>query len=206
MGAQMMKVILLLKKERRSLSPEEIETETFVDISLSAELQRNLRSNPKVAFEGGRYIYKATYSLAGKEELLHLIRTHKDGIPSTEVEDSYPTVSNDIEELRSAGQVWKLQNSDSKVDILYPNDPRIQITVDDDIRQLVHSVKLSDWHDMERELKRAGMVPATSAARRESMLADTSRQGKKRRESKRTKYTNSHLPELLRGIEMPPGM
>lgn len=104
-----------------------------------------------------------------------------------------------------------LQNHDIQEDVLYPNDPRIQINVDEDVKMVFRGIKLPDFQDIEGELKSMGMTTATNASRR-ATLNMTSNQNrskpkvKKRRESKRMKYTNVHLPELLKGIDLPPDM
>lgn len=45
-------------QERRGLTLEEIENATFVDATTNAELQANLKKNPKIAVEGDTYRYK----------------------------------------------------------------------------------------------------------------------------------------------------
>eukprot|EP00271_Cylindrocystis_brebissonii_P004843 TRINITY_DN16762_c0_g1_i1.p1 TRINITY_DN16762_c0_g1~~TRINITY_DN16762_c0_g1_i1.p1 ORF type:complete len:279 (+),score=56.94 TRINITY_DN16762_c0_g1_i1:609-1445(+) len=200
-GLRMKKVIDILLQTRRPMTPEEILALTYVDIDDSEELRENLAKNMKVTFTGTHYMYKAKHELNGKPELLHLIRQNKDGIALSEVKDSYANVPADVQELRSAGHVWGIQNSDTLDDILYPNDPKIQMTVDEDIKSLVRGIKLPSFEEIEKELKRAGMTPSTSAARRESMLAATVQQKdkpkKRKRESTRTKFTNSHMLELF---------
>lgn len=75
--------------------------------------------------------------------------------------------------------------------------------VEEDLKQLIRGIELPrEFMDVERELQKAGMKPATNSARREAMAGVPRSQipkpqKKKRRESKRTKYTNAHLPELL---------
>lgn len=81
--------------------------------------------------------------------------------------------------------------------------------VDDDLKQLIRGIDTPrEFMDVERELQKAGMKPATNSARREAMAGVPRSQipkpqKKKRRESKRTKYTNAHLPELFKSIQVP---
>lgn len=81
--------------------------------------------------------------------------------------------------------------------------------MDDDLKQLIREVDIPrEFMDVEQELQRAGMKPAVNSGGREAM-AGVPRfqipkpQKKKRGESKRTKFTNAHLPELLKSIEEP---
>ncbi|KAL4202674.1 hypothetical protein AMTRI_Chr02g222300 [Amborella trichopoda] len=110
-------------------------------------------------------------------------------------------------ELKTAGQVWLLSNFDSQEDIVYPNDPKITIKVDDDIKLLFRSIELPrDMVDIEKDLQKNGMKPATNTAKRKAMaqidgiIRSKPKTKKKRELSKRTKLTNAHLPELFRNL------
>lgn len=110
--------------------------------------------------------------------------------------------------LREAGQLWVLPNLDVQDEIVYPNDPKAVIKVDKDIKDLVRGIELPrDPGDIERELEKAGLKPAMNTAERKAAmvnlrkyLAERPRE-KKKRESKRTKYTNNHMPELFNGAQ-----
>ena len=117
----------------------EIETATLVDVTTNKEVQENLLSNVKISFEIDRYSYKATHSVSNKKEVLYLIRTYKDGIPFADLEDGYPEVRAHVQDLRKDGEIWMLQSTDQQREILYPNDPRVKIGVDEDIKALVGS-------------------------------------------------------------------
>ena len=53
--------------------------------------------------------------------------------------------------LKAAGQIWLLSNFDSQEDIAYPNDPRVPIKVDNDLKQLFLGIELPrDMIDIER--------------------------------------------------------
>lgn len=205
-GQKMKKVIELLFRERTGLTAVQVEQVTSVDLTTSRELQEALKSNPKVAFDGGKYMYKAKHDLTGRDDLLRLIREHKDGLPLSDVKDSYTAVMAHVQELRSVGQIWVLFNSDNQEEVVFPNDPRIHVTVDADIRQLVRSVDIPrDLVDLEKELQRCGQKPALPEVRRlqaldGALLSQLQKPKQKRkRVSSRTKYTNNHLPELFTG-------
>ena len=94
---------------------------------------------------------------------------------------------------------------------MYPNDPRVGvIKVDEDLKLLFRGIELPrDMVDIERELQKNGMRPATNTARRRAMaqvhgiLPPKLKPKKKREISKRTKLTNAHLPELFRHLNVP---
>ncbi|KAB1223492.1 General transcription factor IIE subunit 2 [Morella rubra] len=110
--------------------------------------------------------------------------------------------------LKAAGQIWLLSNFDSQEDIAYPNDPRVPIKVDDDLKQLFRGIELPrDMIDIERDLQKNGMKPATNTAQRRARsevhgLSSKPKPKKKKHEiTKRTKLTNAHLPELFRNLD-----
>ncbi|KAF1861399.1 hypothetical protein Lal_00025701 [Lupinus albus] len=114
-----------------------------------------------------------------------------------------------IPALKAAGQIWLLSNFDSQEDIAYPNDPRVPIKVDDDLKLLFRGIELPrDMLDIEKDLLKNGMKPATNTAKRrstaqmEGIPASKSKPKKKNKEiSKRTKLTNVHLPELFQNLK-----
>ncbi|CAL9152603.1 unnamed protein product [Musa hybrid cultivar] len=120
-----------------------------------------------------------------------------------EVKDSYPSVLEDLQALKAAGQIWLLSNMDSQEDIVYTNDPKVMIKVDDDIKQHFREMELPrDMVDIEKELQKNGMKPATNTAKRRVMaqfhgITSKPKPKKKREITKRTKLTNAHLPELF---------
>ncbi|KAJ6807200.1 general transcription factor IIE subunit 2 [Iris pallida] len=95
---------------------------------------------------------------------------------------------------------------DSQEDIVYPNDPKAVIKVDVDLKQLFRSIELPrDMMDIEKDLQKNGMKPATNTAKRKAMAEvyglptnKTKKQKKQREIGKRTKLTNRHMPELFK--------
>jgi transcription initiation factor TFIIE subunit beta len=100
---------------------------------------------------------------------------------------------------------------DSQEDIVYPNDAKVMMKVDDDLKQLFRSIELPrDMVDIEKELQKNGMKPATNTAKRRAMAQvhgvpqSKPKPKKKQRDiSKRTKLTNAHLPELFQHLNVP---
>lgn len=109
--------------------------------------------------------------------------------------------------MKATGEIWLLSNFDSQEDIAYPNDPRAVIKVDDDLKQLFREIELPrDMLDIEKDLQKNGMKPATNTAKRRAMaqlqgVPPKPKTKKKKNEiSKRTKLTNAHLPELFQHL------
>ncbi|XP_011627438.1 general transcription factor IIE subunit 2 [Amborella trichopoda] len=206
-GAQMKRVLDLLLETRQALTPEQINEACYVDLNANKLVFDSLRKNVKVNYDGKRFSYKSKHDVKDKNELLHLIRKSVEGIAVVDLKDAYPSVLEDLQELKTACQVWLLSNFDSQEDIVYPNDPKITIKVDDDIKLLFRSIELPrDMVDIEKDLQKNGMKPATNTAKRKAMaqidgiIRSKPKTKKKRELSKRTKLTNAHLPELFRNL------
>ncbi|KAL4594507.1 uncharacterized protein LOC142618489 [Castanea sativa] len=206
-GAQMKRVINLLLETRQAFTPEQINEVTYVDINANKAVFDSLRNNLKVNYDGKRFSYKSKHDLRDKEQLLYLIRKFVWGIAVIDLKDAYPTVMEDLQALKAAGQIWLLSNFDSQEDIAYPNDPRVPIKVDDDLKQLFLGIELPrDMIDIERDLQKNGMKPATNTAQRRATsevqgMSSKPKPKKKHEITKRTKLTNAHLPELFRHLD-----
>ncbi|CAN6455999.1 unnamed protein product [Victoria cruziana] len=202
-GAQIKRVIDLLFETRQALTPDQINEYCYVDINANKTVFDSLRKNIKVNYDGRCFSYKSKHDIKSKQELLVLIRRYPEGIAVIDLKDAYPSVMEDLQELKAAGDVWLLSNLDSQEDIAYPNDPRAVIKVDDEIKQLFRAIELPrDMVDIEKDLHKNGMKPATNTAKRKEVaqvqgIKPKQKQKKKREFTKRTKLTNAHLPELF---------
>ncbi|CAI9117905.1 OLC1v1019394C1 [Oldenlandia corymbosa var. corymbosa] len=205
-GAQIKRVVDLLYERRQALGPEEINRGCHVDLNANKAVFESLKKNPKLDYDGSRFSYKPNHNIRNKDQQLDLIRKFQDGIGVVDLKDSYPNVMQDLESLKGAGQIWLLSKFDSKEDfVVYPNDPRVPIEVDDDLKQLFRGIESPrDVLDMEKDLQKNGMKPATNIAKRRAMaqaihgISNKPKTKKKKLEiSKRTKLTNSHLMHLF---------
>ncbi|KAK4786704.1 hypothetical protein SAY86_010537 [Trapa natans] len=206
-GAQMKRVIDLLFETRHAFTPEQINETCYVDMNANKAVFDSLAKNPKVHYDGTRFSYKSKHDLKDKNQLLVLVRKFPEGIAVIELKDAYPTVMEDLQALKAGGQIWLLSNFDSQEDIAYPNDPKVPIKVDDELKQLFRGIELPrDMLDIEKDLQKNGMKPATNTAKRRAAaqvqgISSKSKQKKKKHEiSKRTKLTNVHLPELFQNL------
>lgn len=206
-GAQIKRVLGLLLESRQSLLPEEINDLCFVDVKNTKDVFEGLKSNVKVSFDGERFAYKTKHVLKSKEELLILVRNLQDGVPMGDLEDSYPGIATDVQELRASGEVWVLTNSDSQEDIVYPNDPEIVIKVDEDLKQLIRAMEIPrefmDCRRQSRSQSRTEHEARGGNDRDFTFPGSKATKEKKERELKRTKHTNSHLTEFFKSIEVP---
>ncbi|XP_058107447.1 uncharacterized protein LOC131251020 [Magnolia sinica] len=210
-GAQIKRVIDLLLETRQAFTAEQINEACYVDVNANKAVFDSLRNNHKVHYDGKRFSYKSKHDLKDKKQLLELVRKFPEGIAVVDLKDAYQSVMEDLQALKTVGQIWLLSNFDSQEDIAYPNDHKVpQIKVDDDLKLLFRGIELPrDMVDIEKDLQKNGMKPATNTARRKSLaqvhgVTPSKPKTKKKRElSKRTKLTNAHLPELFKNLNVP---
>eukprot|EP00898_Chlorokybus_atmophyticus_P003380 jgi/Chlat1/4042/Chrsp26S08846 len=222
-SSQIKSVLQSLFEAGQALTPEEIHAKCGIDVDSDPELTEAVRGNVKIAFDGFAYEYKSTYSIKDKNELVKLLRKAPEGIPFSELKDSYRAIADDMQvkhsnlasvissssllnlpnpdTLKLEGQLYMISNSDTQEFIVFPNEPKVAIKVDLDIADVFRKTELPrEPADLERELAKAGMKPASSAAHRalsQQQKRRTAPKERKRRESKRTKFTNAHMPELF---------
>ncbi|KAJ4850568.1 hypothetical protein Tsubulata_030037 [Turnera subulata] len=228
-GAQIKRVIDLLKETRQALTPEQINEACYVDLNSNKAVFDSLKNNCKASYDGRRFAYKATHDIKDKAQLLTLIQKYPEGIHVLELVDAYPAVMEDLKALRAEGYIWLLLNSDSQEGTAYPNDQKMVgfkvdddlkllfrgdklhkemgLKVDDDLKELCRDDKLlKDMLKIEEELEKNHMKPATNTAKRVAaalVQGIVPKQNTKKKQggiTKRTKLTNAHLPELFQNL------
>ena len=155
----------LLLETRKALSPEEIEDTFFVDVKRKKDVD-SLNDKIKVFFDGQQFSYKF------KQVMPFFIRKVPEGVPTEDLEHAYSGILTDLQDRKASGQVWLLMNNESQEDIAYHNDSKVRMKVDDDVKVLFRSIeKPREFVDVERELQKAGMKPATNTVKRKAAAA-----------------------------------
>ncbi|EFH44125.1 predicted protein [Arabidopsis lyrata subsp. lyrata] len=207
-GAQMKLVIDLLLKP--SYTAEQINEACYVDMTANKAVFNSLRKNPKVHYDGrSRFSYKATHDIKDKKQLLSFVNKSSNVIDVVDLKDAYPNVMEDLQALKASGDIfWLPSNTGSKEGIVYPNDLKYP-KIDDELKALFRDIDIpSDMLDVEKELLKIGLKPATNIAERKaaeqlhgvSNKPKDKKKKKKQEISKRTKLTNSHIPELFQSL------
>ncbi|XP_010434296.1 PREDICTED: transcription initiation factor IIE subunit beta [Camelina sativa] len=205
-GAQIKRVIDLLFETRLALTPEQIKERCHVDMHSNKAVFDSLSKNPKAHYDGRRFSYKATHDVKDKSQLRSLVYKYLDGIAVVDLKDAYPNVMEDLKALSESKDIFLISNSQE--DIAYPNDFKCEIAVDDEFKSLFRDIDIpNDMLDVEKELLKIGLKPATNTAERRAAaqihgISNKSKDKKKKKQeiSKRTKLTNAHLPELFKSL------
>ncbi|KAE8690076.1 omega-amidase NIT2-A-like [Hibiscus syriacus] len=141
---------------RQSFTPQQINEACYVDVNGNRD-----------AFEGVFGSRNAKYHVKSRDELIILFREYLQAILLTDLKDAYPNVIEDLQALKSAGQTWHISDFDSHNEIVFPNDSRVIMEVDDEIKRQFRSIELPrDMLDIEKDLQKNGMEPATNTAKR----------------------------------------
>jgi len=191
-------VIKYLRDLEKPANAEDIHVAMGYDLKGTPDLMEALQSNVKISYEDGWFSYKPPYSVKTIHELLELINKTPEGIEVSELKDCYKTVDADIKKLLEQRDVIVIQNSDTKFDNVYPNDPRYRIAVAEEFRKAWLSIPLPDEVDLEREMKAAGV----KLVEEEEDKAPRKLPSKKEKKPKKriVKYTNVHI--LGTGIDL----
>uniref|UniRef100_A0A7N0T0K0 TFIIE beta domain-containing protein n=1 Tax=Kalanchoe fedtschenkoi TaxID=63787 RepID=A0A7N0T0K0_KALFE len=98
----------ILYETRKALTAEEINAETYVDMKANKAVFDSLKNNPKVLYDGTHFSYKVMHEVKEKWELLYLVRKYPEGIAVIDLKDAYPNVEEDLQVLKTAGDIWLL--------------------------------------------------------------------------------------------------
>ncbi|KAM0977848.1 hypothetical protein ACFX13_014156 [Malus domestica] len=194
LGAQIKFVIDLLRETRLSYTMEQINQARYVDFF----------------YDGKSFSYNPKHYIADKSQLRSLIGEFPVGIPVVDLKNAYPNVMDDLQALKASGDIWLLSNFDSQENIAYPNapppPPKRSFKVDDELKAHFRAIELPhDMIEIEKELQKNGMKPATDTAKRRALaetqgIPNKSSKPKAKKIRKRTKITNLHLPELFQDL------
>ncbi|CAH8275911.1 unnamed protein product [Arabidopsis lyrata] len=203
-------LIFCLRQGKPSYTAEQINEACYVDMTANKAVFNSLRKNPKVHYDGrSRFSYKATHDIKDKKQLLSFVNKSSNVIDVVDLKDAYPNVMEDLQALKASGDIfWLPSNTGSKEGIVYPNDLKYP-KIDDELKALFRDIDIpSDMLDVEKELLKIGLKPATNIAERKaaeqlhgvSNKPKDKKKKKKQEISKRTKLTNSHIPELFQSL------
>jgi len=184
----------LVKDPHKQWTIPQISDATKIDLNAHPTLIQELKLNPKIKYQhlegGDLFQYKALHILKNKNDVLGLISNATEGIDEETLQDTYPGVMKDINELVDAHKVIRIQNSDTKHNILFYNDDRFTVQVYPEFQALWSSVKIPDDVDLEKFMTNAGLSMMAQEKKTHKRPAQKERKSTAR---KLTKITNIHL-------------
>ncbi|EFN56136.1 hypothetical protein CHLNCDRAFT_144778 [Chlorella variabilis] len=201
LGAKLKSIVDFLRTAAEPQRPQAIAAATGYDPQADRKLAEALAVNSKVvARDDGLYAYRPEVAnVHSKQEVLEYMRRRErqsEGYAALgELQDAYPGVQRDLEELKKEGLLLSLPAADvTRKEVYYPVDQRIKL------RELWLSIgeQLPDEEDeLQEALQQIGLKPAPRQVLEKREAREKKRKARKVR--RLTKVTNMHLKHLLDG-------
>ena len=161
-----------------------------------------LRGHEKVEYsskDGGTYRFRPIHNIRSGEALLRHLQSQStaQGVNVRELRDGWAGAEDVINQLEAQGKLLVTRNKkDNHAKMVWPNDPSLIQSVDEEFQALWHKVRLPEPTDLVHELEKAGLTPANKNK--------VAKSGPKIQEKKRKnpraggKKTNLHMEGVLK--------
>jgi transcription initiation factor TFIIE subunit beta len=188
-----------LKIHSEPISAEKIAS--YLSTTLTPTFVRLLRNNPKITYhaETDLYEFRPLHNIRNASSLLATLanQTTGAGLPVKELKDGYPNVEEDLKTLEAQGNILVIRGKkDGLARMVWYNDPRLNIPMSDEFRELYHRLKVPEANDLPKELEKMNMTPVSVDPR--TVKKVIVEKEKKKRGRRRGKITNTHLAGILR--------
>jgi len=191
---QIVSIIDFLKSVDDPQSISSINKACKVDIEKNRDLHDKLRSNEKITFDEQNitFAYKPTYPIRNNEDLLSLLKKHKDqgGMEFKDLKDSYSKLDAVVDDLDQSGKILVIKKKDDIPRILFWNDAEYNTPVDSEFKIMWAETKVPDEADLPRELEKAGLKTMEVF---EKKISTEPKQKKSKGRYRKLKLTNTHL-------------
>ncbi|KAF9165585.1 hypothetical protein BGZ80_001557 [Entomortierella chlamydospora] len=193
----LLNAINFLKTSDEPLSIEDLKRKGNIDLEAKPELFQLLKANEKVLYDqmNGTFVYKPTYHIKSKEDLLMILEKRKNegGMDFKELKDSYSKLAQSVEELANEGRILVIRNKDGNPRVLFWNDQRYNTAMDKEFRDIWHSLRITDEIDLSKELQKAGLTHMQVYDKKGPGEAP---KRKPVRRNRKVKITNTHMKGL----------
>lgn len=161
-----------------------------------------LRGHEKVEYssrEGGTYRFRPIHNIRSGEALLRHLQSQStaQGVNVRDLRDGWAGAEDVINQLEAQGKLLVTRNKkDNHAKMVWPNDPSLIQSVDEEFQALWHKVRLPEPTDLVHELEKAGLTPAN---KNKVAKAGPKIQEKKRKNPRAGgKKTNLHMEGVLK--------
>jgi transcription initiation factor TFIIE subunit beta len=173
----------------------------YLSTSMTPSFLYLLRNNPKITYDADSdlYEFRPLHNIRNPSSLLATLANSPTGagLVVKELKDGYPNIDEDLKTLEQQGKVLVTRGKkDGLARMVWYNDPKLNVSISEEFKELYHSLKVPDAADLPRELEKAGMTPASVDPR--TIKRAVVEKEKKKRGRRRGKITNTHLVGILR--------
>ena len=158
-----------------------------------------LRNNPKITYnaDSDLYEFRPLHNIRNASSLLATLANTPTGagLVVKELKDGYPNIEDDLKTLEQQGKVLVTRGKkDGLARMVWYNDPKLNVSVSEEFKELFHSFKVPEAADLPRELEKAGMMPASVDPRTiKHAVVEKEKKGRRR-----GKITNTHIVGIFR--------
>eukprot|EP01041_Mallomonas_annulata_P011666 gene11666-24436_t len=121
-----------------------------------------LKINPKVdvlTIEGIVFFqYRSKFEIRNKYELLNAIDRIRSGISWKDIEDCYPNIQMDIQEMIMSGQIIAIKNKETRMQIFYPRQRSFLTKLSGDIIAIPNDIYVATKEDIRHEIRRGDAI------------------------------------------------
>jgi transcription initiation factor TFIIE subunit beta len=186
-------------KTHSPITAEEIAR--YLSTSMTPSFLYLLRNNPKITYnaDSDLYEFRPLHNIRNASSLLATLANTPTGagLVVKELKDGYPNIEDDLKALEAQGKVLVMRGKkDGLARMVWYNDPKLNVSISDEFKDLFHSLKVPDAEDLPKELEKAGMTPASVDPR--TIKHAVVEKEKKRKGRRRGKITNTHLVGIFR--------
>lgn len=193
-----------LKHHSEPISAERIASYLSLPM-VSREFITSLQNNSRITYHADTdlYEFRPLHNIRNKSSLLTTLANQPrgEGLSIKEIKDGYPNVEDDLTSLEfEEGHILVIRGKkDGLARMVWYNDPKLNVTISEEFKEIYHGLKVPEAGDLPRELEKLGMMPASVDPRTmKKGVAENSKEAKKRRGRRRGKITNTHLVGILR--------
>jgi len=187
-----------LKKQAEPIPIDKIAS--YLSTVPNSALMNLLQKHPKVTYHDDTdlYEFRPLHNIRNESSLLATLAKQPTGagIAVKELKDGYPGVEEDLKKLEAMGQVLVIRGKkDGQARMVWYNDPSLNVSIAKEFKNMYHQLRVPDAADLPRELEKLGMTPASVDPR--SIKKTVVEKGKKKKNRRRGKITNTHLIGIL---------
>ncbi|QSL65777.1 hypothetical protein MERGE_000055 [Pneumocystis wakefieldiae] len=198
--SQLYYVLEYLKKNDVPKTSEEISS--YLSIPLTTAFINILRTNERIEYDSYKdtYHFKPIYNIRSAASLVAFLNSSvtATGILVKDLKEGWSGAIHEVERLENDGEILVLRTKkDGLLKSVWPNYCSDQEPVDEEFKEIWHSLIIPSPSDLPQELQNVGLKPTSiDPATIKRISVATSLQKQKKRRGNRGKITNTHLNSL----------
>ena len=164
-----------------------------------------LRNHERVEYDRtglngqGSYRFRPIHDIRTGDQLLGYLQAQRTflGLNAKELRDGWVDAEDEVRRLEKEGRLLVTRNrKDDNARMVWPNDPTLSVTIDDEFKDLWKKTKLPEPAALAEDLEKAGLTPTNKS--RSTKIKPKVQEKKTKKPRKSGKMTNVHMLGVLR--------